>query len=673
MKVIHQRDFKDCGVTCLEYILEYYGGFVPLEKLREDTFTNEEGTTAYHIVETLKKYQFDSYGKKVHYEELREMPLPAIIHFILPNGMQHFVVLTKEKKEEVTIMDPASGKRVLKKEQFLSLWDGIILLAIPKGLIPRMPKEKSVFFHFQNALKKEKKLVGQIIIFSIFSSLLSIVSTTYFKIGLEKVGLLETNKINLLIIIFAAMLIFKGIFQFISENLKLYLEKNLSIQYSFSFLLHLWKLPISKFISYQSGELLTRIEEIEEIKDFLEDICISFLMEIILGIISLFWLYQLNPKLSNLVGIGLGIYLLISLIYGKRVYQLVRKNIELEQNWKSTIIENLTTFLTLKHLNENEYLKERIETEYCKTIKEKLIIKKSFFLQKFLKEYYLEFLFFFLITYGILLIGKQKLELVDFITFQSMYFFVISPLKELGDIVPKFYYLKGILSKISETINLKEEDVNSVMPFSPPSIKIKGLTFSYNKIETNLNNINLEIKEKEHVFLEGASGSGKSTLCKLLHKEMENYEGEILISGKNLKDYNLSCLRSSVIYLSQKESLISATIKENILLGKEETNRYWKIVKICEIESIVKKRPFRYETSINNEVISGGEKQRIMLARTLLKEGSLYILDECLSEIEEDLELKIIKNIRIFLKEKTLIYVSHKKNSKEFDRSITIC
>ena len=117
--MITQRDFKDCGVTCMEYIIKFYHGYIPIEKLREDPFTNQEGTTAFHIVEAFKKYNFDSFGKKITFEDLNNRFLPAIVHIVLPNGLNHFVVLTKAKKEEVTLMDPMIGKKVLSKKDFM--------------------------------------------------------------------------------------------------------------------------------------------------------------------------------------------------------------------------------------------------------------------------------------------------------------------------------------------------------------------------------------------------------------------------------------------------------------------------------------------------------------------------------------------------------------------------
>ena len=128
-------------------------------------------------------------------------------------------------------------------------------------------------------------------------------------------------------------------------------------------------------------------------------------------------------------------------------------------------------------------------------------------------------------------------------------------------------------------------------------------------------------------------------------------------------------IRESVVYSSQQEKLYSTTIKENILFGQPETN-FTKVCEICNLESIVSKRALRYESKVDITKISGGERQRILLARALMKEASLYLLDECLSEVDEQDEIDIIKKVRKYLKGKTLIYISHKRHDDLFERSI---
>ena len=240
MQVISQRDFKDCGVSCMEYVIRYYDGYIPIEKLREDTCTNEEGTTAYHLVETFKQYNFDSFGKKLSYKDLNNTFLPAIIHVVLQNGMNHFVVLTHVKKEEVTIMDPMLGKKVLSKNDFEHLWDGVILFAIPKGFIPRFEKERSILTVLFNLLKKEKKWVFVILLCSLIGSFLTILNSLYFKVAITTLGMTSFKSFALIFLLFLIALFFRLIFSYYQEYFKIHLNKNIEVTYLYAFLHHLY-------------------------------------------------------------------------------------------------------------------------------------------------------------------------------------------------------------------------------------------------------------------------------------------------------------------------------------------------------------------------------------------------------------------------------------------------
>lgn len=670
MKAILQRDFKDCGVTCLKYLIEYYKGYVPLEKLRDDTKTNQSGTTAYHLVETLKKYGFDSYGLKVEKPHLKELVFPAIVHFVLENGMHHFVILERVRKNEVLIMDPAVGKRKLSWSKFSAYWDGIVLLAIPNRTIPKLEKEKSMLSVLARLCKREKTLLFKIILFSLFVSFLTIILSFYLKIGMEGVFAFSRNTLYRFIFCFGCLTLLKILLDFGKNYWQVYLDRNIEIDYLYAFLTHLFRLPTEKFLTYHEGEIFTRVEEAREIKDLFESVCITFFLEGLLGVFSIVILFWMSSRLTIFIVIGMMIYILFTLFTSKSFYHLVLENMEVEKKWNESLMEHIRVYLTMKHLNQTNNRLEVLEGNLCRTTKTKMHQQLYAMIHGLLKKNFLEILFFGILTYGILLVGENKLSLLDFVTFQSLYLYFVNPLKELADIGPKFYYMKGILQKISETFALQEEVDTETTTLIHPEIKVEKLTYSYNKITNVFEEKNFSLKKGEHVFLDGPSGCGKSTFCKILHQDILEYEGEILLDNKNLRDCDISVVRSSILYLSQRENLISGTIKENILFGGEETDYFWEVVKVCELDEIVKKRPLRYESTIHNESLSGGEKQRIMLARILNKNANVYILDECLSEVEDDLEVKIIRNIREFLKGKTLLYISHRDHSKEFERRI---
>ena len=177
------------------------------------------------------------------------------------------------------------------------------------------------------------------------------------------------------------------------------------------------------------------------------------------------------------------------------------------------------------------------------------------------------------------------------------------------------------------------------------------------------------------VLLKGRSGSGKSTLCKILDKYITDYQGEILIGGYNLKDLSIATVRENITYVGQQESLVTGSIRDNILLERKVSEEYYReVCELCLVDEIVAGKALRYETLISNDTnnISGGEKQRIVLARALLNDFNILILDEALSEVDYYKERTIIRNLKRKYNNKTIIYVTHKNQDKLFDTVINV-
>ena len=152
-----QRDFQDCGVSCLSYLIEFYHGYVPIETLREDTFTGVHGTNAYHLVNSLKKYHFDAYGMRIENAFLSKLPVPFIAHLSLENGLQHFVVVNKVYKNKIEVMDPAKGCYKENLENFFKVFDQVVIVASPYQRIPKLPKEHALRQFFLKIFHENKK------------------------------------------------------------------------------------------------------------------------------------------------------------------------------------------------------------------------------------------------------------------------------------------------------------------------------------------------------------------------------------------------------------------------------------------------------------------------------------------------------------------------------------
>lgn len=671
IEVVKQRDIKDCGPCCLLSLLKYYNGYVPLEIIRNDCYTNVMGTTAYNMVESLKKYGFDSYGIKV--EKLdNNLNLPAIVHLSLKNGLNHYVVCYKLDKNYITLMDPYKGIVKMKYQDFYEIFTGVVIVAYPKEDIIKRDKI-NLYKFICNIIKNNIKLFMNIIITGFIITFLTILNSLYFKICFNNLD--NKNILKPVAFLFIFLYLSKLIFEFISNYYKNYLIKNINYNLNDTFFEKFFKLPSRIVKNRSSGEIITRVLELNNLHEIISEVVINTIMNLFLAICSFIVLYFINSKLLIALFFFLTSYLFMALITNKFIYRIIRRNIECNEKFNASVSEYCNAFESIKNNNLENHFTSKIKVDILNYLKSIFKINNSVNIINSLKNGLLDLMHYTLITYGFYLLFTNNISLVNFITFESVFVYLIEPIKSFMELIPKCNYLKASLEKTIEFMNNEEESLETTIKFSNGDIIAKNIMFSYNKYTNILNNINLTIRKNSHVMIKGKSGIGKSTFCKLLNRTYDLESGNIIINNINILDYPLATLRSNITYLSQNEFLFDDTIKNNIVMdNKYDLDKFFEICKLCHLEEIVDKKPLRYETFINKNFsnLSGGEKQRILLARALYRDCPILILDEALSEVNKNLEIDIIKKLNLELKNKTIIYVTHKDYEKYFDEVLEI-
>ncbi len=676
MKIIRQRDFKDCGVCSLASIIEHYNGYVSLEKIRLDVKASNEGTTALNIIEASKKYGFDGIGIKVNSLEDSKIKLPAIAHINLKNGLQHYVVIYKITKNKVILMDPAKGKVVKTKQEFYNEWSKVLLIFYPKSKIITLKKESNLFSIFLDILLKEKRLFITIIIMSIFMMIFTIISSYYFQVMINSItSNYYIMYLKIFVIIFGIVTILKLIFTYLRSYLENHLNKNIDCLLNSSFIKHIFNLPLEVITSRTSGEIITRVNELANIKNLFTDIFISCILDFLLMFASVPLLLNISKDLFLALFLSLILYLIVGLITSKLIFKKAYQNIELESQFNNTLLENVNMINSIKNLNVTNSRLKKIEEVLTNFLYDNYILGSFLNKERTLKNWISEIGFFIINTWGFYLIYNNKLEITALITFNTLLGFFLDPIKNCINNIPKYNFLKATYNKINDFLSNEPEKMGKSNYLKENSIKINNLTYSYNHLDNIFNNFSLLIEGGEFVLFKGNSGCGKSTLCKILDKYITEYKGNILIGNNNIKDLSTATIRNNVLYINQNENIITDTIKNNIILDRFVSDKkFFDICKLCAVDKIIENKPMRYDTGISNDGanISGGEKQRIILARALLNNFQILILDEALSEVDYNLEEKIMKNIKDYFKNKTIICITHKNHDNIFDKIIEI-
>lgn len=675
MIVIRQRDESDCGVCALASIIKYYNGYVPLEKIRLDAKTDTQGTSALNLVLAAQKYGFESVGVKLNniYDITK---LPAIAHLSFKNGLEHYVVVEKIAKDKITLMDPAKGKVIESLAKFNEAWSKVVLLFYPKTNITILKNEVTLFKIFNKVVSKEKVIIKTILITSFILSIFTILLSYYNKILSSFIQNGYTkNYIKIIVIIFGIITILKISLLYFRKYLENHLNKNIDCYIISDFINHLYHLPLNVISSRKPGEIISRINELSSIKEFIVELFLLITLDIFIALITIPLLYKINKILFSILIIELILYLLISIITSKVIYKKAYKNITYNSEFSSNLLDDVSTFNSIKNLSlTNNHLKkiEKSLSNYLfDTFKLNNFLNKDYILKYAIDEVSI----FLIITLGFYYLAKGNIQLIDLVTFTSIMNLFIAPFKNIVNILIKYNYIKATISKINDFLSIEKETMGKLQEIYGYEIVLNNVSYSYNKYQKIFKNLSFRIKEGSFLLIKGPSGCGKSTICNILTKNITDYEGAISLGTINLKDLSLETINNNITYVNQNEKLFKGTIKENIILDKKISEvEFEYLCYLCKLDKIVIGKPLRYNTFISDDEknISGGEKQRIILARALLKDTNILILDESLSEIDIKTEITILKNIRKVYSNKTIIYISHKKYPKIFSDIIDL-
>ena len=227
--IVKQNDIKDCGACCLASVVKYYGGYVPIEQIRLDTYTDRNGTTAYNMIKALKKYGFEASGVEVDNINNKNILLPAIAHVCLENGLNHFIVIYKITSKNILAMDPAKGIIKIEMHRFCKIWTKFLINLFPKQnilVLEKTAKLKTLFF---NIIKKQKSLFFINILFSCLITVLASIISHFYRCALTIID--DASKLINIIILFLSLSFIKAIFGFFRDMNQNKLEKNIESGY----------------------------------------------------------------------------------------------------------------------------------------------------------------------------------------------------------------------------------------------------------------------------------------------------------------------------------------------------------------------------------------------------------------------------------------------------------
>jgi ATP-binding cassette subfamily B protein len=668
-KCIRQHDATDCGAAAIATICLQYKKETTITKLRDMTGTDIKGTTVLGIVNTLEQLGFEAKAWKLTRDGFDEkFTLPVIARVLTKEGLTHFVVIHKIYKNSLLIADPAKGLRKISKNEFFEDFDGNIVLCAPTNeFIAEKIKTGSVFNRFFKLLAAQKKLFIYAIIGSVILTALGIASSFFSKIMMDEILPYKLkNQLLLFCIGFGIIGFFNIALGAARQHLLLHLSLKIDIPLMLGYFKHIFSLPMRFFGTRRTGDILTRFSDAGTIKDIFSTISLSLIIDIMLTVISGIILYLMNSTLFAIIAVLTLLNAVLVYIFKKPYKELNLQNMEKQAALNSQIIDSLKGVETVKSFGAESETLEKIENRYIQSIRVGYKTSVTANAQGVIAGFFGNIGNLILMGVAALSVINGDITLGSMMAFMALSGYFMDPIGRLVGLQMQIQEASIAMKRISEIYDLESEQPNNdnlIKEFNiEGDVKINNVTFRYGSRAPVLKDVSLLIRNKEKVAFVGESGSGKTTLAKLVLGLWKTESGAITINGYNIEEIDKKILRQSVAYVPQNVELFSGTIEENIRFGNRSAT-YEQIKSAClraGCDEFIEKLPSKYATFLEEAGanLSGGERQRIALARALIKNPKVLILDEATSNLDFVSEAKIYQTL--FSLDCTTIIVAHR-------------
>lgn len=669
---IKQHDYKDCGCACLATIFRQYGLKYPIAKIRELSGTDKMGTSSLGILKAAKQMGFSAKAINVkNYEDIfKGVPLPAIAHVIINKTVLHYVVIHKITKDEIIVADPSKGIIKYKPIDFFKVWTGILIVMAPTPTFEAGNKDKNIFAKFFNLLKPQKSLLINIFLSSLVITFFGIVGSFYFQILIDNI--VPNNLINSVSTVsigFILLIIFKVITEAFRTQLLIYLSPKLDIPLMLGYYDHVINLPMNFFETREVGEIISRFNDASSIRNAISGVTITMMIDSFMVIIGGAMLYSQSSVLFSITLIPLILYGIIVYTFKNKIENINRTTMESNAELTSYLVESLNGIETIKAFNAEEEVSWKTEKKFIQLMRNSFDNGYINNWQISLKSLVKGIFSITVLWLGTIQVLNGNITLGQLLTYNSLLVYFLNPIENIINLQPSIQTAVVAAERLSEILDLTlEKSIDESNKVNPETLKgiveFVDLDFRYGARSLVLKNINLKIEQGEKIALVGESGSGKTTLAKLIMNFYKCEKGEIILNGYNINDINIESLRDKIAYISQETFLFSGTIIENLSLGNQNIT-YEQIIEACKkahIHDFINRLPLRYNTLIeeNGSNFSGGQKQRLSIARALLKKPDILIMDEATSSLDSITEKAVENTLNELSNGITTITIAHR-------------
>ncbi|RCX19350.1 NHLM bacteriocin system ABC transporter peptidase/ATP-binding protein [Anaerobacterium chartisolvens] len=652
-----QMEGVECGAASLAMILAFFGKFIPLEELRIACGVSRDGSKASNILKAARKYDLEAKGYRKELENLKEMPMPLVIHW----NFCHFLVLEGFGNGKVFLNDPASGRRIVTEKEFSQSFTGITLSFYPTPQFQKDRKKPSLISALKNRIKGSETALIYIILVGLALVIPGLVVPVFSRIFVDDI-LLGGKDSWVIPLLFGMGLtaVLRGILTWLKQFYLLRLETKIAIATSSQFLWHILRLPAEFFSQRFAGDIASRMQSNDKVAKLLSGQLATTALNLVMIVFYFVLMLQYNVILA-VVGLAIALInvLYLRMVSAKRIDQN-RRLLQDQGKLVGAGMAGLQIIETLKATgSESDFFAKWSGYQAKALNSEQEIGVSSQFLTVF-PTFLTGINNTIILTLGGFLILHGQMTIGMLVAFQSLMTSFMDPVTEMVGLGAELQEVEGEMNRLDDVLKYpidsqpdgeRENIAPNLGQKLEGFVELKNISFGYSPLEPPLiEDFSLALRPGRRVALVGGSGSGKSTVAKIVAGIYPPWSGEILFDGQPRSAFPRAVINNSLAMVNQEISIFQGTVRDNITLWDETVSE-------CEMIQAAKEacvhndftaRPGGYDHPVEEggKNFSGGQRQRLEIARALVQNPTIIIMDEATSALDPLTEKIVDENIR---------------------------
>jgi len=649
-----QMEATECGAAALAILLEHHGTFVPLAKLREQCGVSRDGSKASNVLKAARQYGFDARGYRKEPKQLQHMQMPVIVHW----NFNHFLVVEGFGKRRVYLNDPANGPTSVTYEEFDRSFTGVVLTCVPTAEYRPRGRRPSLWPSLARRLGGARNALLFIALAGLALAVPGVVTPVFGMVFVDEV--LVSGKVEwlpALLLGLACTAVLRAALTWLQRTHMLGLLMRLGVGMSSAFLWHALRLPIGFYFARSPGDLASRVQLNDVVAQTLSGRLSGVLLDMLLVVFYFAFMLYLDGWLTMIGLVTVAAHVAILRAAERLRTDASRQVAQQAGKLAGAAGGGLQMIETIKATgSENEFFAQWAGYQA------KLAVARQTLARRDQLVLVVTGLVASLNTLAVLSLGALRvmdghMSLGMLVAFQSLMASFVRPVESLAAVGASLQQLRGDMERLDDVLEHEHDDRIAEAPADDPprrltgELELRGITFGYLPFSPPLiEGLDLKIAPGQRVALVGGTGSGKSTVAKLVVGLYRPQAGQILLDGQTLETLPRSALVSSVAMVDQDVSLFEGSVRENLTLW-DETIPEVDVVQAAKdacIHEDIARLPGGYEARVNEGGVnfSGGQRQRLEMARALTRQPALVVLDEATSALDPETERRVDENLR---------------------------